>query len=267
MTTLQALILAVIQGLTEFLPVSSKSHLMVAERLLGVAVDENIAFAVLLHFGTLLALILYYRRDWAEILGGAFRSGAVGQPSRRLLWLLLVGSIPVAVAGVLLKDQVESLYENLTATGALWLVTAAGLWYADRLGGEKGPRETSAFDALWVGVAQACALLPGISRSGSTIIGGLARRLDERWAPRFAFLLSAPAILGATAVHAKGLFSDLQTSTPWGLYLLACAVSAVVGYGAISVVLRAVRASKLKYFALWCLVMGVAALVWGLNGG
>ena len=173
----QALVLAVIQGLTEFLPVSSKSHLMVAEKLMGVNVDDFIALAVLLHFGTLLSLIIYYRRDWAEIIGGSFRSGERGRQPRRLLGMLALGTLPVAVVGLLIKDHVEFLYEDLIVAGALWLVTATGLWYADRLGGRKGPAN-SASGSTMVG-CQPLAILPGISRSGSTILGGLARRLTN----------------------------------------------------------------------------------------
>ncbi|NLO74504.1 MAG: undecaprenyl-diphosphate phosphatase [candidate division WS1 bacterium] len=263
----QALVLAVIQGLTEFLPVSSKSHLMVAEKLMGVNVDDFIALAVLLHFGTLLSLIIYYRRDWAEIIGGSFRSGERGRQPRRLLGMLALGTLPVAVVGLLIKDHVEFLYEDLIVAGALWLVTATGLWYADRLGGRKGPAEMRPVDALWVGVAQTLAILPGISRSGSTIFGGLARRFDEQWAPRFAFLLATPAILGATVLKSKDLIQALQqdmVATPWGMYALTCAVSAAVGYVAIALVIRAVRSAKLKYFAVWCAVMGITTLVWGL---
>jgi undecaprenyl-diphosphatase len=119
-------------------------------------------------------------------------------------------------------------------------------------------------------VAQVLAILPGISRSGITIVGGLSRRFDEEWAPRFAFLLSAPAILGATAIKAKDLFHTLHAAnagaTPWATYVLACAVSAAVGYVAIALVIRAVRGSKLKYFAVWCVLMGIMAIVWGSRG-
>ena len=269
----KAILLAIVQGLTEFLPVSSKSHLMVAEKLLGVHVDSFIALAVLLHFGTLISLLIYYRRDWIEMLRGLFRTDEAGLQARRLLGMLVLGTIPVALVGVLAKDRLENLYQNLTVTGALWLVTAALLWYADRLSGKKGLEETRPVDAVWVGLAQAAAILPGISRSGSTIFGGLARGLADEWAPRFAFLLSGPAVLGATALKAKDLVHALHHGgmnagpTPWATYVVACVVSAVVGYGAIALTIRAVRASQLKYFALWCVFMGLVAIVWGLRGG
>ncbi len=268
----QALLLAVLQGLTEFLPVSSKSHLMVAEKLLGVDVDSFITLAVLLHAGTLLAVVIYYWRDWAGLFGGLLRKGESGQRARRLAGLLLVGTVPAAVVGAVLKDHLEPLYDQLLPAGILWLVTAGFLWYADRLVGTRDREQTRWSDALWVGIAQCLALLPGVSRSGSTIVAGLIRGLDDQWAPRFAFLLSAPIVLGATLAHAKDLLNPAAAGSGLGgvepgVAAVATVVSAVVGYVAIRLVVRAVRAAKLKYFAAWCALMGVVAIGWGLLGG
>jgi len=267
----EAIALAIVQGLTEFLPVSSKSHLMVFERLLRVQVDDYIALAVLLHVGTLLAVVIYYWRDWAALFGGLVRPGERGTKARRLFGLLVVGTIPAALVGFGLKERLEPFYENLPATGVLWLVTAVFLWYADRLAGSRGPAQTRWSDALWIGIGQACALLPGVSRSGATIFAGLARGLDDRWAPRFAFLLSAPAVLGATLFHIPDLLQPSATdgthAVALSVALAATAVSAGVGYLAIRLVIGAVRAAKLKYFAVWCALMGLVAIVWGLAGG
>ncbi len=268
----QALVLAIIQGLTEFLPVSSKSHLMVAEKLLGVHVDSFITLAVLLHFGTFLAVVIYYRRDWAGLFRGLVRKGEEGRQAWRLAGLLLVGTIPAALAGLLLEKHLEPLYDKLLPAGLLWLVTATFLWYADRLSGARGRKQTRWSDALWVGIGQAVALLPGVSRSGSTIFAGLARGFDDQWAPRFAFLLSAPIVLGATVFHAKHLLDPAAAGSglggvPPAMAAVACAVSAVVGCLAIRLVIGAVRAGKLKYFAAWCAIMGMVAIVWGLLGG
>ena len=264
----QAVVLAVVQGLTEFLPVSSKSHLMVAEKLLGVHVDSFITLAVLLHFGTFLAVVIYYRRDWAGMFRGLVRKGEEGRQAWRLAGLLLVGTIPAAVAGMLLEKHLEPLYDKLLPAGVLWLVTAGFLWYADRLVGTRGREQTRWSDALWVGIGQCVALLPGISRSGSTIFAGLARGFDDQWAPRFAFLLSAPVVLGATLLKAKDLLDPAAAGGgSWVTYVVALVVSAAVGCGAIHVVVGAVRAAKLKYFAAWCAFMGLVAIVWGLVGG
>jgi undecaprenyl-diphosphatase len=260
-----AILLAVIQGLTEFLPISSSGHLAVTEYLLGMDTEHNLAFNVVLHLGTLVAVVAFYWRDLRELFSHAFTTGPSSRSARHLLLMLLLGTLPAAILGLTLGDLVEGSFRIMGLIGIFWLVTAAIMWYADRLGGVKTDRSVTPVDAILIGLAQAAAIFPGISRSGATIFAGLARGLDDREAPKFAFLLSIPAILGAALVEVPDLLAASRSATvgvaaPSPLLLLVAGlVSALVGYLSISVVLRAVRASALKFFALWCLVgAGVA---------
>lgn len=260
----QAVLLAILQGLTEFLPISSSGHLAIAEELMGINLDNEITFVVVVHFGTLLAVLAYYWSDWVEIFGPCFRRDEQGGRSRWLLWLLAIGTVPAALLGLLVEGWVEQAFDWMALIGVFWLITAALMWYADRLGGRKDAQQMRTVDAVWIGIAQALAIFPGISRSGATIFGGLARGLNQAESPKFAFLLSVPIILGGTVKKALDLKTNPLPSDQWLIYLVACLVAGVVGYFSIRLVIGAVRAAKLKYFAGWCLLVGVAAILWGL---
>ncbi len=204
MTLLQAIILGIIQGLTEFLPVSSSAHLVLTPFLLGwnIPAEQVFPFDVLVQMGTLVAVIIYFWKDLITILRGFFEGLVQKQPfgsePARLGWYLILGSIPAGVAGLFLKDMVEQAFSSPGATALLLLGTAALLITAEMLG--RRTRSASDFnwlDALVMGLFQAVSIFPGISRSGSTISGGLFRQLDRVTAARFSFLLSIPVMLAA----------------------------------------------------------------------
>lgn len=264
MNLLQALIISFVQGATEFLPVSSKAHDMLTARLLGVE-HVPVEFLITIHLGTLLSVVVFYRADlWAMIRGLVRPVGEESRQWRRLFGLLVLATIPAAIGGVAFESRIEGALNRPVWHGVGLLVTACLLAAASRLKGSVALREVGLKQALAIGCAQACALLPGISRSGTTIVAGLGVGLEREAAPRFAFLLSVPTILGGFVLEAKKVFEQGGgTGSGTGLYLLSAGVSAVVGYAAILLVMNSVRRGNLLYFAAYCLAVGLAVLLAG----
>jgi len=274
MGTLEAVVLAIIQGLTEFLPVSSSGHLALGHWLFGMGgeeVDLPLEFVLFVHFGTLIAVVIYYRSDLAEIIRDVFRPRrdvAAGEEcgwGRRLLLLLVVATLPAAL-GVVLEGYVERLLNTPWAVGVALLVTGTALLAGERLGRRvKAPADTTPRDALLVGFAQLAAITPGISRSGATIAAGLGVGFKRAWSARFAFLMSVPAILAGT-LFKLGDLAEQGASGMLGLYLLCGAIAAVTGYVAIWLVIGAVQSRNLKWFAAYCCVVGLLAAIADLSG-
>jgi len=270
MSALQAIVLGAVQGLTELLPVSSSAHLVLVPALLGWE-EPPIPFAVAVHVGTALALCVYFRRDLGALVVGllrwAFRRSASEEQAResresaRLVGLLLLATVPAAVIGPPLEDVVGSVIASPAAVGAFLLVTAAILFVSGRLSrGEAGRRAATWKDALGIGLAQAVALFPGVSRSGSTIGAGLALGLESATAVRFAFLMSIPVILGGGVL--EGVRVARTALLPGELlnYLLGASVACACGWLSIVLVFGAVRRGKLGWYALYCALVGLAAL-------
>jgi undecaprenyl-diphosphatase len=242
-------ILAVVQGLTEFLPVSSKTHLLFARHFLGR--EPDLFFDITLHVGSLLAILAYYRRRWAEL----FRE------RRREAGLLAVGSLPAVVTAVLFKTRIEALYADLRVASGLLVVTGLFLWAAERLGRERfGLAEAPWGRAFLIGAAQACALLPGISRSGSTIGAGYLVGLRREESVRFSFFLGAVAIAGALAFKGRDVLRGEGE-----FHALPILVGVAITFGVSLVAIRAVEILSLKgrlsLFAAYCAAAGAAGLV------
>jgi undecaprenyl-diphosphatase len=251
MGELQAAWLAAVQGLTEFLPVSSSGHLVILQGIMHVP-RQGIAFEVVVHLGTLLAVLVVYGRDLLQILGGALR---LRRDSLNMLGLLALGSVPAGAAGILLGDSVKKLFDSPLIASAMLLVTGS-LLFATRWVRRSGhaPRPLS---AGVIGVAQALALLPGISRSGSTISTGLFFGLSREQAARFSFLLSVPAIAGAGLLELPGM-----SASDMGPHLLVgFVVSALTGYSALRLLLRFVRHGRLHVFCWYCWAAGIAGIL------
>ena len=261
-----AIILAVLQGLTEFLPISSSAHLDLAPWLLGWP-DQGLAFDVALHFGTLAAILIYFYRDWLQVIAQGFGFNYSPDPelrhNPRLLWLLAAASIPVAVVGVLFEKRVEHAWrENHILIGLMLVGVGILMWIADRLSSRrKGIGEVSGADALSVGLAQAVAIIPGTSRSGITITAGLFRNINRAAAARFSFLLSAPALGGAALkklydlMKAGGIPEDGRVPMAVGT-----AVAALTGCIVIAFFLRYLRSHSLKFFVLYRIVFGIIVI-------
>lgn len=258
MSAIEGLVLGAVQGLTEFIPISSSGHLVLVPEALGWDAP-GLAFDVMLHVASLVALLVYFARDLSGIVRGSF---AGERDARRMMWLLGIGTVPAGLAGLLLNDFFEDAFEDAQAAALQLLITAAILVgaelvlayhrrRADRL---RNVEDLRTADAVAVGVAQAVAILPGISRSGSTIATGLALKLERDAAARFGFLLAIPALAGAAVVEVPELGVDAFTSAATiGGFMASLATS----YLAIAGLLRYLRSRTLYPFAIYCVVAGI----------
>jgi undecaprenyl-diphosphatase len=255
MDTLNAILLGILQGLTEFLPVSSSGHLVIAQAMLPGFAQPGVVFEVLLHAGTMAAVMVYFRRECLQLASAPFRPATESRPDRKLLLLLAAGSVPTAIIGLLLKDHVETLFENLTVTSLMLLITGVLLFVSERFRGE-GRREAdlNLRDALLVGLVQGAALLPGISRSGSTIAVLLLLGVAGETAARFSFLLALPAVAGATLLSLRELSVLPPGTLP--VYLAGAGMAFLVGMVSIHLLLAVVRRKRLVAFALYCWLVG-----------
>jgi len=259
----RAVVLGVVQGVTEFLPVSSSGHLILVPELFGWP-DQGLAFDAALHAGTLLALLLYFHRTWVELAAGAardltgLRPGRLREPSpeSRLLALLLLGSVPAAVVGLLLDDWIEAHLRQAWVVAATLAGVGALLWWVEgRPRGERGVPELGPRDALLIGCLQAAALVPGVSRSGATILAGLLLGMPREEAARFAFLLGTPAFAGAFLLKAPDLANG---DTTMAAVVVGMTTSALVGAATVAWLLRYLVRGSLRPFAAY---RGVLALL------
>ena len=262
MDALHAIVLALVQGLTEFLPVSSSAHLILLPRLLGWT-DQGLAFDVAVHIGTLTAVIAYFRHDVMNLFSAWIQSCVSWQldANARLAWLVVLGTIPVAVAGLLLHDFIESTLRSPVVIAVATIGFGLILGLAD-LRGRKNRTETSlrVTDVLWIGLAQALALIPGTSRSGITMTAALALGLTRSAAARFSFLLSVPVILMAGGYESLQL---LQQAEPvaWGSIVLGTVVAGVSAYLSIHFFMQLIEKVGMLPFVIYRLLLGVLLLL------
>ena len=264
MGALEAFLLGLIQGLTEFLPVSSSGHLELGKALLGV--DEGgLAFSVVVHGATAMSTIVVFRKDIVDLVTGVFSPGERGAGARSFAGLILLSMVPVGVVGLMFKDAIEARLDgHLGAVGAALLVTAALLFWAQRRGREGG--RVGVLEAGVIGCAQAVAVLPGISRSGATISAALLLGVDREEAARFSFLMVLPPILGATLLEVKDLMDPAVHGGPEasGMALAVGAGAAFFsGWWACRTMMALVKRNGFNGFAVYCAVVGVAALILG----
>ncbi len=255
MTLLQALFLGLVQGLTEFLPVSSSGHLAIAQHFLEDFEQPGVLFDVLLHVGTMVAVILYFWREVLMLVTCYFRQGDEARLYRRLLLLLIAGSVPTAIIGLTFRDFFEALFDNLTVVSLMLLVTGTLLFICERFRriGRK-EHELTLSDALVVGTVQSFAIIPGISRSGSTIAALLIKGVDGETAARFSFLLALPAVFGAALLSAGDIQHVPAQNLP--LYLAGTGVAFLSGLLAIRFLMGIIRRRRLSFFALYCWLAG-----------
>lgn len=263
MNLYQVVILAVIQGLTEFLPVSSSAHLALAPWLFGWK-DQGLTFDIALHFGTLAAVLGYFFRDWVQILaqGIGLRWGTDPElkENKQLLWLLAMATVPVGVFGYIFKKHAEEDWRNPMLVAGMLIGVAILMLIAEKVGRKvKDISHVSLADAFLIGLAQVLAIIPGTSRSGITITAGLFRHMERAAAARFSFLLSTPAI-GAAGLKA---FWDLHKSgakIDWTLFLTGMLTSAITGWLVIAFFLRFLRSHSLKIFAYYRMIFGIMVI-------
>lgn len=286
MSLLEALFLAVVQGVAEFLPISSSGHLAIFKNVFGVNTDTGLLYDVMLHVGTLAAVFIVFWKDIWELIKEGFAiigtalsnvgkfflnlfskdkqeyKQVVNTPYRRFVMLVIVSTIPTGVMGILLSDVIENASATLLVPGICLLVTALLLYISEKVP-EKDFNEsnTSYGKGLIIGIIQGFATLPGISRSGSTITAGLFCGLDRSFAVKYSFILSIPAILGAAVLELKDFCDVSVGSVELVNYIVGMVVAAVVGYICIRWLLVLVKNKKFKYFSIYCFVVGIIAIV------
>lgn len=272
---MKAIILGLVQGLAEFLPISSSGHLALLQYFFGIEGDSVLIFTVLLHVGTLVAVFIAYWHDIVELvkeLVAVIKDLCTGKglqvnknETRRLGVMIIVATIPTAIIGLLFNDLFESFYTNLVAIGCGLLITGTLLFMAQRVKrSDKHVMEMNYRNAIFVGVMQGIAITPGISRSGSTLFGGLLTQLDREFAVKFAFLISIPSILGSFLLELPDAIAMGTQGVAFGPVLVGMLVAAVSGYAAIKAMIRAVIANKLTIFSGYTWALGAFVVIYGL---
>lgn len=276
MTILEAIILGLVQGLAEFLPISSSGHLALLQHFFGIEGESVVLFAVLLHLGTLISVFIVYAKDIWElckelvevakdlISGKGF--GFNKNETRRLGYMIIVATVPTAVIGIVFNDLFKSFYTNLMPIGIGLILTGSVLIISERIGkGNLQIKEMKFRHAIFVGICQGIAIAPGVSRSGSTLFGSLMSGIKRETAVKFAFLISIPSILGSVVLEAPGAF-DGGLDGHWILpILIGMIVAAVSGLVAIKTMIAFVARQKLIYFSVYTWVLGIGVIVYSLR--
>ncbi|OQY19086.1 MAG: undecaprenyl-diphosphatase UppP [Anaerolineaceae bacterium 4572_32.1] len=270
MTTLQAIFLGILQGATEFIPVSSSGHLVLLPWLLGWP-EPGLVFDAIVHWGTVLAVLAVFWRDLGRLLAAglkSLRTRSLADPEARVAWWIVIGTVPAVIVGYLFQDFFASLFGTPIAAACFLLITGLILIASERLGARtREAHEMSWYDALLIGLAQAAAIAPGISRSGATIAAGLLLGVKRTAAARYSFLLSVPVILGAGALSLLDLFSDGVPAGEWPLLIGGFLAAALSGYLCIRFLLNYLRRGRLYVFAAYLWLFGLLNLVVALARG
>lgn len=275
MSYLQAVILGLIQGLTEFLPVSSSGHLALLQHFFGITGDDVLLFTVLLHVGTLISVFFMYWRDLIDLIKEFFIALAdlvtgkglrlEERPTRKLGLLIIAATIPTAIIGFAFNDFFESLYSNILFIGIGFMITGTMMFLSEKFGSNSRDLEHMNFrNAIFIGIMQGIAICPGISRSGSTLVGGLTTGLKRDFAVRFAFLISVPAIMGSAVLEGKDALEAGIDPSVIGPVLAGMVVAAVSGVVAIKAMIKVVSDKKLKYFSYYVWVLGIAVIAYSV---
>lgn len=282
MSLAEAIALGIIQGITEFLPVSSSGHLVIFKNIFGMKTDMDNVYDIMLHFGTLVAVFIVYWKDISKLivngvcmvggwccnaglfLANLFRKDkleyrkVINSSYRRFVMMIIISTIPTGIIGLVLEKIVGDASEHLLLPGICLLITAALLAGTDRIThDDKGVDRATYKDSLIVGIVQGIATLPGISRSGSTIVAGVGCGFSRAFAVEYSFIMSIPAILGAVVLDIPKIGT---LSSPISYYIIGTVVAAVVGFMSIKFMLRVVKGKKFKYFSIYCVCAGILAI-------
>lgn len=286
MELIKSIVMGLVQGLAEFLPVSSSGHLAIMKHILHIETDTGLLFDVLLHLGTLVAIFISFWKDIKELIVEGFKiigefianigrffhniaaskktpyKKVIATPYRRFVMLIIVSTIPTGIIGLVFEDAITLVSETLIVPGLCLILTGLLLSIADRVKtGKKTEQNASYKDAGLIGVAQGIATLPGLSRSGTTITACLLAGFDRSFAVKYSFIMSIPAVLGAVVLQVKDFSMDSVTQNDLLNYLVGTIVAGVVGYISIKTMLVIVRGKKFKFFAYYCFVIGILAVV------
>lgn len=264
MSILNAIILGIIQGLTEFLPVSSSGHLVIAEHLLPGWQQTGIVFEIILHLATLLAVIIFFRQDLLQLIKSLYTKSFEARRQRYLLLMIILATIPTGIIGLAGKKIFVGLFERLDVVGGMLLITALLLWLAETPRAQNGERNGGLKDAVLIGITQGLAIIPGISRSGSTISVAMLLGIEPEKAARFSFLISIPAISGAALLNIKDISNLPAEQIPASLYGAAAAL--ITGLLALKFLLMIIKKRRLRLFSIYCTIAGCGALVLAFAG-
>lgn len=278
--------MGIVQGLTEFLPVSSSGHLSLMQHILKINTDTGLLFDVLLHLGTLVAIVIVLWSDIKQLIVEGISILAdviynfvcvvknltsekkqpyhkiITTPYRRFVILILISTIPTGILGVLLENIIETTITTVLVPGMCLILTGVLLVMADHYkGGTKTEADTSWKDAIFLGISQGIATIPGLSRSGTTITACLSRGFERSYAVRYSFIMSIPAVLGAVLLEVKDITAETITKVEVCNYLVGMIVAAVIGYFCIKTMLVLIRGKKFTYFAVYCFIVGTVAVI------
>ena len=263
MSYIQAIFLGIVQGFTEFLPISSSGHLVIFQKIFSFS-EPPIAFDVLVHLGTVTSLIIFFRKEIKKIIKGVFseiKESKKGK-NKNLLVFLIIGTIPIVFFGFFLKDGIDIIFNSIFLVGVSFLVTALILFLTKFIKKKKDREATGKSNALFVGLFQALAILPGVSRSGATISAGIFRGMKKEDAFNLSFFLGIIAILGATIIQIPEIFSFSQYEILKGA--LGFFAAAIFGFFALKILKPIVLKGKFHYFAIYCIILGVACIIFSL---
>lgn len=275
MSYFEAIILGLVQGLAEFLPISSSGHLALLQQAFGIHEDKVLLFAVLLHVGTLISVFIVYWKDIWELIVElclTIRDLCTGKglrlaerPIRKLGVMIIVATIPTAIIGLVFSDFFDSLYNSVIPIGVGLIITGFLLIFAKKKGeGNRGIQQMNFRNAIFIGLVQGVAICPGISRSGSTLFGSLICNLDRKFAVKFVFLISIPSILGSAVLEAPAALEAGVTAAEVGPVLVGMLVAAVSGLVAIKTMIKIVSDKKLSYFSYYVWALGLFVVLYGI---
>ncbi|HEU4348164.1 MAG TPA: undecaprenyl-diphosphate phosphatase [Actinoplanes sp.] len=263
MNIFEAVLLGAIEGVTEFLPISSTGHLTIAEKLLGYSIDDPdiTAFTAIIQSGAVLATVIFLRRDLIRIVAawfrGLFSGDARRDPDYRYGWAIILGSLPIGVIGLLFQDTIETTLRSLWFVAGALILWSGVMWFADHAATQVRHEDDVTWkDTLVIGLVQSLALIPGISRSGATMSAGLLRDLDRVTVTKLSFFLSIPALLGATALQSVTQYDNIAGGVGWVNTIVATVVSFVVGYAAVAWLLKFIARHTYRLFIVYRLVLG-----------
>lgn len=272
---IEAIVLGLVQGLSEFLPISSSGHLALLQSLFEINEDKVIFFAVLLHIGTLVSIFVVYHKDIYALIKELFllfKDIFTGKglrieerPIRKLGIMIIVSSIPTAIMGLLFSDYIDKIFGSLTVIAICWIITGFILLFSEKLKNNKKEIESMKYrNAIFIGICQGFAIMPGISRSGSTIVGSLVTGLKREFAVEFAFLISIPAILGSAILEfPKAIKAGIEPSTI-GPMIVGFLVAAISGYFAITTMIKIVSKHKMRYFSYYVWIIGLGTFIYSI---
>ena len=268
MNIFEAILLGAVEGVTEFLPISSTGHLTIVEKLLGYSIDDPdiTAFTAIIQSGAVIATVIFLRKDLVRIIAawfrGLFRAQARSDPDWRYGWAIILGSLPIGIIGLLFQDSIETTLRSLWFVAGALILWSGVMWFADRAATQiRHEDDVTWKDTLIIGVVQSLALIPGVSRSGATMSAGLLRDLDRVAVTKLSFFLSIPALLGATVLQSVTEYDNISGGVGWGNTIVATLVSFVVGYAAVAWLLRFIAGHTYSLFISYRLVLGSVLMV------